>query len=305
MKITFDTSAFWVKEGSRIKTGMEFEEVYHKVAEAGYEYVSPYDLYFPGYWKRPKATNAEVAWHAKAIERAGLKIASLTTGFRLADTDEFVRQYAVDCWKRMIEIGEQMGAQVFNSELGGSRATPELCEAKLMRSLDELLPVFERKGMRLDIQAHPDDFYERNDDTVDIIRYYDSSSFAYIYSIPHTFHYDEGVGDVKRMLRYAGKHLKHILVADTYDHTKLFRNNINPPAAFWNGSIRSHLHLGELGVGDIPFDDLFAALRELGFGEQEDTIANFNPLGFPERAVIDGRQVKARLEKELLGEKAP
>lgn len=300
MKISFDTSAFWEKQGSRIRTGISFEEAYHKVAEAGFEYISPYDLYFPGYWKRPKATNQEVEWHAKVIQNAGLKIASITTGFRIADTDEFVRRYAIDCWKRMIEIGEIMGATVFNTELGGTRATPELCEAKFMRSMDELLPIFESKRMRVDIQAHPDDFYERNDDTVDIIRAYDSPSFAYIYSIPHTFHYDEGIGDVKRMIKYAGKHLKHILVADTYDHTKLFRYNINPAGGFWNGQIRSHMHIGEIGTGDVPFAELFEALRDIGFGEQEDTIANFNPLGFPERAVKDARHVKAILEKELL-----
>ena len=73
MKITFDTSAFWEMQGSKIKTLIPFEEVYEKVAEAGYEYISPYDLYFPGYWKRPKATNEEALWHAKAIEKAGLK----------------------------------------------------------------------------------------------------------------------------------------------------------------------------------------------------------------------------------------
>ena len=32
----------------------------------------------------------------------------------------------------------------------------------------------------------------------------------------------------------------------------------------------------------------------------EDTIATFNPLGFPERAIEDGKFTKAVLEKELL-----
>lgn len=87
-------------------------------------------------------------WHKKAIEKEGLKIAALTTGFRLADPDEFMRQYAIDCWKRMIEIGEMMEVTVFNTELGGDVNQPGLCEAKLMRSLDELIPIFESKGMQ-------------------------------------------------------------------------------------------------------------------------------------------------------------
>jgi len=300
MKITFDTSAFWEISGSKIRAGLPYEKIYDLVAEAGYEYISPYDLRFPGYWKRPKATNEEVMWHAKTIEKAGLKIASLTTGFRIADPDEFVRQYAVDCWKRMIDIGEMMGVTVFNSELGGDRSQPELCEAKIMRSLDELLPIFESKGMRLDIQAHPNDFYERNDDTSDIVKCYDSPSFAYLYAIPHTFHYDEGIGDIAAMLKYAGKSLKHIIVADTWQYNKLFRYNVNPGDLYWNGKVRCHAHIGEIGTGDIDFDACFTALRELGFGEQEDTIATFNPLGFPERAVADAKHTKAVLERELL-----
>lgn len=294
MKITFDTSAFW-------ETGMSYETIYNTVAEAGYEYISPYDPIFPGFWKRPKATDAEVMMHKQLIDDAGLKIASLTTGFRLADADEFMREYAIDCWKRMIEIGEMMGVKIFNTELGGDIKHPELSEAKLMRSLDELLPLFKEKGMRLDVQAHPNDFYETNDETVDIVRYYDDpDTFAYLYSIPHTFHYDGGKGDVEHMLKYTGKFLKHIIVADTYDYTKLFRYNVNPAPLYASGEVRCHAHIGKLGDGDVKFEALFATLRDMGFGEGEDNIATFNPLGFPERAIEDGRYTKDVLEKELL-----
>ena len=75
MKIAFDGSAFW-------ETGMTYEEQYDTVARAGYEYINPYNADFPGFWKRPKVTKEEVLWHKKAIADAGLKIASLTTGFR-------------------------------------------------------------------------------------------------------------------------------------------------------------------------------------------------------------------------------
>lgn len=292
MKITFDTSAFW-------DTGMTYEETYQLVADAGYHYISPYNADFPGFWKRPKATNEEVMWHKKAIDKAGLEIASLTTGFRIQHADEFMREYAIDCWKRMIEIGEMMGVTVFNTELGNGRENPELCEAKLMRSLDVLVPMLEAKGMRLDVQAHPDDFYEANNDAYDIIRYYDSPALGYLYSIPHSFHYDGGKGDVESMIQYTGKHLKHIIVADTYDYTKLFRYNLNPSHVFTNGSVRSHTHIGKIGDGDVNFDGVFKALRDLGFGEAEDTIATFNPLGFPERGITDGKHTKKILEDEL------
>lgn len=292
MKITFDTSAFW-------QTGMSYEEVYNKVAEIGYEYVSPYDPHFPGFIKRPKATNVEVKWHKKAIDNAGLKIASLTTGFRLADPDEFLRECAIRHWKRMFEIGEIMGVTVFNTELGGDVHQPDLCEEKFMRSMDELVPIMESKGMRMDIQAHPYDFYETNNETYDIIAAYDSPAVAYLYSIPHTFHYDGGKGDVETMLKYDQKYLKHILVADTWDYTKLFRYNVNPPKA----DARCHAHIGNVGEGDVDYDTVFKTLREIGFGVAEDTIANFNPLGFPELAERDGKHVLELLKKELQGKK--
>ena len=294
MKIAFDGSAFW-------DTGMTYEEQYRIVAEAGYKYINPYNADFPGFWKRPKATNAEVLWHKKAIADAGLEVASLTTGFRIADPDEFVRTYAIDCWKRMIEIAELMEVKVFNTEIGGDRNQPELCEAKIMRSLDVLVPLLEQHSMRMDVQAHPDDFYERNNDTYDIIRYYDSPALAYLYSIPHTFHYDGGEGNIERSLKYARKHLKHILFADTYDYTKLFRYNVNPAPLYASGKVRCHAHIGHLGEGDIDFDRIFRTLREIGFNEEDDTIATFNPLGFPERAVKDGRETRERIEAELVG----
>jgi myo-inositol catabolism protein IolH len=294
MKITFDTSAFW-------STGMSYEEVYHTVAEAGYHYISPYNQDFPGFWTRPKYTKDEVLWHKKAIEREGLEIASLTTGFRIQHEDEFMRQYAVDCWKKMFDIGEMMGVTVFNTELGCGRDNPELHEAKLMKSLDELVPILEKRGMRLDIQAHPDDFREHNDDAYDIVRYYDSPALGYLYSIPHTFHYSDGKGDVERMLKYDRKHLKHIIVADTYNYTKLFRYNINPSSYYEDGTVRCHAHIGEIGTGDVPFDRIFQTLRSFGFGDEDDTIATFNPLGFPERAIPDGIHTREILEKELQG----
>lgn len=293
MKITFDTSAFW-------ETGMSYEEIYHTVAEAGYHYISPYDPYFPGFWKRPKATDKEVMWHKKAIEKEGLEIASLTTGFRIEHLDEFMREYALDCWKRMIDIAEMMGVKIMNTELGGNRPDAEIHEAKLMRSLDVLVPILESKGMRMDIQAHPDDFYETSNEAYEIIHYYDSPALGYLYSIPHTFHYDEGKGDIAKTLKYCAPNLKHIIVADTYDYTKMFRYNVNPAGLYKDGTARCHAHIGKIGEGDINFDACFKTLRELGFGDQEDTIATFNPLGFPERAIEDGKFTKAVLEKELL-----
>lgn len=290
MKITFDTSAFW-------ETGMSFAQIYNKVAEIGYEYISPYDPVFPGFWRRPKATKEQVHWHKSAIRDAGLKIAALTTGYQIADPDDFMRRCAVDHWKRMFEIGEMMDVNVFNTELGGDIRQPERCEEMLLKSLDELVPIMEQRGIRMDFQAHPLDFYESSNLTADIIRSYDSPTLGYLYSIPHTFHYDGGKGNIASMLKYAGKTLKHIIVADTWNYTKKFRYNVNPPNL---ANVRCHAHIGNIGEGDIDWKACFATLREMGFGHADDTIATFNPLGFPELAEKDGRHVLKKLQEELV-----
>ena len=292
MKIAYDSTVFW-------GTGMTYQEQYRAVKEAGFEYINPYNDDFPGYFKRPKYTFEEVDWHAAQIKKAGLKIAALTTGFHIGAEDEFMRKYAVDCWKRMFDIGERCGVHVFNTELGTGK-DPEVSEAKIMTSLDELVPIMEQRGIRMDIQAHPGDFYEHNNDVYDIVRYYDSPAFAYEYSIPHTFHYDGGAGNIEKNLRYCRKHLKHVLFADTYDYTKIFRYNVNPAGEYWNGKVRCHDHLARIGEGDVDFDRIFKTLREIGFNEQDDTIATFNPLGFPETAVEDDIYTRELIEKNLV-----
>ena len=44
---------------------------------------------------------------------------------------------------------------------------------------------------------------------------------------------------------------------------------------------------------------ILLAPREIGFNQQDDTIATFNPLGFPERAIADG--TREIIEKNLVG----
>lgn len=292
MIISYDSTVFW-------GTGMSYTEQYKAVKAAGFDYINPYNDDFPGYFKRPKYTMDEVDWHVKQIHNAGLKIGALTTGFGIQMADEFMRQYAVDCWKQMFDIGERAGVRVFNTELGVG-ADPLVAEAKLMRSLDELVPIMEKRGLRMDFQAHPGDFYEHYKDVYDIIRSYDSPALAYEYSIPHTFHYDDGKADIEANMLYCRKHLKHVLFADTKDYTKIFRYNVNPADKYWDGSVRYHDHIARIGEGDVDFDKIFEMLRRIGFNEADDTIATFNPLGYPETAIEDGIYTRELIEKNLV-----
>ncbi len=51
---------------------------------------------------------------------------------------------------------------------------------------------------------------------------------------------------------------------------------------------------------NIDFDRIFKTLREIGFNQQDDTIATFNLLGFPERAISDGTRTRKIIEKNLV-----
>lgn len=104
----------------------------------------------------------------------------------------------------MIEIAVETGVQVINTELSGNPNEPEICEEMFYRSMEELLPIVEREGIRIEIQSHPWDFCEESNETADMVKSFRSENVKYLYSVPHTFFYDKGIGDVARMLRYAG-----------------------------------------------------------------------------------------------------
>ena len=70
------------------------------------------------------------------------------------------RQAAVRYWKRAIAVTAEVGCKVMNSEFNGRPGKASLSEAQFWKSLEELLPVFEREGIELRLEPHPDDFVE-------------------------------------------------------------------------------------------------------------------------------------------------
>jgi myo-inositol catabolism protein IolH len=146
-----------------------------------------------------------------------------------------------------------------NSEFNGRPEAPELAEAMFWRSMEELLPVFEREGVKLALEPHPDDFIELGHPAVDMVRGIDSSCVSFLYCLPHTFHQGD---DAAGIIAHAGDLLTHVHVADSMDHTASdgLRYITNPPG----NPIRVHQHM-EIGRGDVDFDEAFAALAGIGF----------------------------------------
>ncbi len=220
--------------------------------------------------------------------------------YRWSGPDELRRQAAVKNWKRMIEIAVEMGVQVINTELSGTPNEPEICEEMFYRSMEELLPIIEREGIRVEIQAHPWDFCEENNETVDIVKSFRSDNVKYIYSAPHTFFYDKGKGDVKPMLEYAGDDLSHMLIADTMNHTKHCRYIVNPPGV--DATIHQHVGVGE---GEVDFDTLFKTLRDTGFATRSykvggEPIIAASLFGYPEKMKVQAVETRELIERELL-----
>src|SRR5690348_3577455 len=159
------------------------------VADLGYEYIelSPRDDFMP-FFLHPRADRAQIAMFSRALHAAGVQVASVLPLYRWSGPDEDERQAAVRYWKRAIQLAVEVGCTTMNSEFNGRPDQPARSEAMFWRSLEELLPIFEREGIGLNLEAHPDDFIEENGAAIDLVRAIDSSQVGYVFCMPHTFH---------------------------------------------------------------------------------------------------------------------
>ena len=252
---------------------LSLEELPSKVAELGYEWIelSP-RADFLEWFKAPRVFPDRVKSFKKALSDANVGIASLLPMYRWASPDEAERQAAVKHWKRAIEICVEMDVPVMNSEFGRgphpdrggcycchTGSMIESCEDSWWRSMDELVPIFEREGIMLHIEPHPEDWVEELKPAVDLIRTVNSKNVKFLYCAPHTYYFGD---DTKEMLRECADVLAHVHVADTFNHkaSSGLRYILNPPCT--NARIHQHLDIGQ---GEVPWDDFFGTLAEVGF----------------------------------------
>ena len=185
--------------------------------------------------------------------------------YRWSGPDEDERQAAVRYWKRAIEITVELDCPVMNSEFNGRPEQSPRSESQFWRSMEELLPVFEREGVELRLEPHPDDFVEDGKVAIDMIRGINSPLVSFLYCAPHTFHMG---GNMVEIMEYAGALMTQLHVADSFDHkgSSGLRYIPNPPGK----PARIHQHL-DIGQGDVDWDRFFATLGRLGFGDSEGT----------------------------------
>jgi myo-inositol catabolism protein IolH len=177
-----------------------------------------------------------------------------------------------------------------NSEFNGRPEAASVSEAQFWRSMEELLPIFEREGIHLRLEPHPDDFVEDGRTAIDMIRGIDSDLVSFLYCAPHAFH--QG-GDIAGIMEYAGNLLTHLHVADSFDHraSSGLRYIVNPPGS----PARVHQHL-DIGQGEVDWDEFFGTLGRLGFGAREENIMTVCVFAWEERAHDSGRVNRERIE---------
>ena len=252
MKLALDPQMFY-----STSSVLELPDI---VAGLGYDWMelSPKEDFVP-FFKYPKVDDATVAKLKRKAKDAGVGIASVLPVLRWSGPDETQRQAAVRAWKRAIQITVDLGVDVMNSEFNGRPEAPELAEAQFMRSLDELLPIFEKEGVKLVLEPHPDDFIESGHAAVNAIKGLNKDWISFLYCTPHTFHQGN---DPAGIIAAAGDKVTYVHLADTWDHSANngLRYIVNPPGS----SVRVHQH-SEIGRGEVDFDAAFAALAAVGF----------------------------------------
>lgn len=282
---------------------LSLEQLPGVVAELGYDQIelSPRSD-FLDWWVMPRATSARMAGFKKALTDHGVGLATLQPMYRWASPFEDERQWAVRCWKKAIEVAVEMGCDTLISEFGrgaspersvGERPganTKELCEAAWFRSMDELLPIFEREGLTLSVEPHPEDWVEQLQPAADIVKNIGSKALKLSYIAPHTFYYGD---DMAAMIREAAPVLAHVRVADTFNHKKSsqLRYIVNPPGST---QIRVHQHL-DMGQGEIDWDLFFATLAEVKF----DGVLSSCVFAWEERAEESSRFMRQQIQQQI------
>ncbi len=273
------------------------------VADLGYDQIelSPRSD-FLDWWVMPRATKERMAAFKAALRASGVGLATLQPMYRWASPFEDERQWAVRCWKKAIEVALEMDCQLMISEFGRGASpersvgekpganTKEMCEAAWFRSMDELLPIFEREGITLSVEPHPEDWIETMQPAADIVKNMGSKALKLSYIAPHTFYYGD---DMAAMIKEAAPVLAHVRVADTFNHKKSsqLRYIVNPPGS---NQIRVHQHL-DMGQGEIDWAVFFQTLAEVSF----DGVLSSCVFAWEERAEDSSRFMRAQMQLRI------
>ncbi len=237
------------------------------VAECGFSHIqlTPHRDFIP-FFRAPKADDALAKKFKAACDHAGITVASVLPVLRWSGPQEWQREAAVRYWKRAIQLTTMLDCNVMNTEFSGRPEDPERSEACFYKSMEELLPIFEKEGIDVRIDPHPDDYCEDGLEAIRVIRGLNSPNVGMVYVACHTYHMGHPMVEI---MREAGDLIRLVHVADTMDHHRShnLRYITNPPG----NPVRVHQHL-KIGDGDLNWDEFFGTLGEIGFYDREGTV---------------------------------
>lgn len=235
-----------------------FDAVCGFAAEHGYRFLefSPRDDVAPLFLS-PRAGKQTVSELKATLKNHGIGISSMWSVYRWADGDETVRQTAVRYFKEFVELACEMECPLISSEFGGDPARAAESESAFWRSMDDVVPFLERKGVTMALDPHPGDFVEDGITTLRLLRKIGSPFVKFLYSAPHTFFMG---GNIREIMRCAASDMVIVRVADTFDHRLPVRYIVNPPGA--QVAVHQHLNIGE---GELDWDLFFSALAEVNY----------------------------------------
>jgi myo-inositol catabolism protein IolH len=243
---------------------LEFPKV---AADLGYKYLqmTPHADFIP-FFNHARADDDLVKAMKKACKDAGIEIASTLPVLRISSPDPDAREAAVRNFKRVIQITSELGVNTIGTEFSGRPEKAEESERAFYRSMEELLPLIEKAGIKLFIDPHPDDFVEDGMQAWRVIRGLNSKHVGMVYVASHTFHMG---GNALEIMRTVGSRIGITHVSDTMDHTRShgLRYISNPPG----NAVRVHQHL-KVGDGDVNWDEFFGGLKEIGYLDNPDSI---------------------------------
>ncbi|WP_374975647.1 sugar phosphate isomerase/epimerase family protein [Microbacterium trichothecenolyticum] len=264
-------------------------------ARLGYEHLqlTPHVDFSP-FFRYPKADDDVVARFKKAAKDAGVGIPAILPVQRISWPEEPQREAAVRNFRRIIQLAVELDIPVINTEFSGRPERSEESEAAFYRSMEELLPLVEQEGLRLNIDPHPDDFVEDGLEAWRVLRGLNSKAIGFVYVASHTFHYGNRA---TTLLPELGDRLGAVYTADTFDHHRShgLRYISNPPG----NEARIHQHL-RIGDGDVNWTELFDTLRAIGYLDRDDGLIVSNVFAEDETADEVSRFQLERL-RELIG----
>jgi sugar phosphate isomerase/epimerase len=196
-------------------------------------------------WNLPEFTSSSLAATRAAVEDHGLVVAAMGSSACFHSPDAAERERNLDSALRMAEIAAGLNAPAIR--VFGDRIQPGSTREQTARwiadSLNKLANRLKPSGVQVWLETHGD--FARAVDVNEIFAQVDHEDLGIIWDPANAF---EANGEVPHIPSPISSRIRHVHLKDLKRDTQ------------------SSFHYVPTGEGEFPFDTMFAALAEIGFG---------------------------------------